>query len=66
MLLLSHAQLLLQRLGHLGGRRTGQSELDLDSVVDEPLEGSQGSNHDDSGTQSSPHSLNGTNEVFTE
>ena len=28
-LLLGHAELGLQRLGHLGGRRTGQSELDL-------------------------------------
>merc|ERR1719189_1205680 len=56
-LLLGNAELDLERLWHLWGRRTGQSQLDLHSVVDEPLEGSQGSNHDDSGTQSSPQSL---------
>ena len=33
MLLLSHAQLLLQRLGHLGGRGAGQAEGNLQHNV---------------------------------
>ena len=33
MLLLSHAQLLLQRLGHLGGRGAGQAEGNLQHIV---------------------------------
>ena len=56
-LLLGHVELGLQRLGHSWRRGTGQSELNLDSVVDEPLESRQCSNHDDSGTETSPQSL---------
>ena len=56
-LLLSHAKLGLEGLGHGGRRGAGQAELDLDSVIDEPLESGEGSDHDDSGTQSSPHAL---------
>ena len=55
--LLCEAQLLLQGLGHLGGRRAGQAEVDLDGVVDEPLQGGQGTDHDDTGHQTLPHSL---------
>ena len=39
-LLLSHAKLGLERLGHGGRRGAGQAELDLYSVIDEPLESS--------------------------
>ena len=40
--------------------RARQFEIDLDRVVDEPLQGSQGSqgaNHDDPGEQAFPHAL---------
>lgn len=53
--LLGEAKLLLQRLGHLRGRGTGQAEVDLDRVVDEPLQGSQSTDHDDTGDQTLPH-----------
>lgn len=53
--LLGEAELLLQGLGHLGGRGAGQAEVDLDRVVDEPLQGGQSTNHDDTGNQTLPH-----------
>ena len=56
-LLLCHSKLGLEGLGHGGGRGTGQTKLDLDPVIDEPLESGEGSDHDDTGTQTSPHAL---------
>lgn len=56
---LCQAQLLLQGLGHLGGRGAGQAEVDLDRVVDEPLQGRQGTDHDDTGHQTLPHTCTG-------
>lgn len=53
--LLGEAQFLLEGLGHLWGRGTGQAEVDLHRVVDEPLQGGQGTNHDDTGHQTLPH-----------
>ena len=55
--LLRHAQLGLERLWHGGGRGAGQAQLHLHAVVDEPLQRGQGSDHDDPGTQASPHAL---------
>lgn len=52
---LCQAQLLLEGLWHLRGRGAGQAEVDLDRVVDEPLQGRQGTNHDDTGHQTLPH-----------
>ena len=60
-LLLRHAKLGLEGLGHGGGRGAGQAELDLDSVIDEPLESGEGSDHDNSGSESSPHALQNVN-----
>ena len=37
--------------------RARQFEIDLDRVIDEPLQGSQGANHDDPGEQAFPHTL---------
>jgi len=48
-------QLAFEGLWHLGGRGAGQSEGDLDSIVDEPLGGSEGTNHDNTSKQSLPH-----------
>lgn len=53
--LLGEAELLFEGLGHLGGRRAGQAEVDLHGVVDEPLQGRQGTDHDDTGYESLPH-----------
>lgn len=53
--LLGEAELLFERLGHLRGRRAGQAEVDLHGVVDEPLQGRQGTDHDDTGDESLPH-----------
>lgn len=53
--LLSEAQLLLQGLRHLGGRGAGQTEVDLHGVIDEPLQSSQGTDHDDTGHKTVPH-----------
>jgi len=62
------SELLLERLGHLGRWWAGQTEEDLDRVVDEPLQGGQRSNHDDPGAKTLPHAckaefLGGTDEV---
>ena len=46
----------LQRFGHLGRRGSGKTESDLHGVVDEPLEGGQGTDHDDPWAESLPHS----------
>ena len=40
--------------GHLWGRGAGDAEGDLDSIVDEPLKGSQCTDHDDPGAQTLP------------
>lgn len=53
--LLGEAELLLEGLGHLGGRRTGQTEVDLHRVIDEPLKSCQSTDHDDTGDQTLPH-----------
>ena len=60
-LLLRHAKLGLEGLGHGGRRGAGQAELDLDAVIDEPLESGEGSDHNNSGTQSAPHALQNVN-----
>lgn len=53
-LVLSQSQLLLQALGHLRRRRSGKAQGDLYGVVDEPLQGGQGTDHDDTGSQTLP------------
>lgn len=53
--LLCEAELLLQGLWHLRGRGAGQAEVDLDGVIDEPLQGGQSTNHDDTGNQTLPN-----------
>lgn len=53
--LLCETQLLLQRLWHLGWRRAGQTEVYLHRVIDEPLQGGQGTDHNDTGHQTLPH-----------
>jgi len=55
--LLRHTQLGLEGLWHGWGRGTGQTKLDLHPVIDEPLESSEGSDHDYTGTQTSPHTF---------
>lgn len=52
---LCQAQLLLEGFWHLRRRGAGQAEVDLDGVVDEPLQGCQGTDHDDTGHQTLPH-----------
>jgi len=51
-----HTQLLLQRLRHLRWRRTRQTEIDLDAVVDEPLQSRQRADHYDPWEQTLPQS----------
>jgi hypothetical protein len=48
-------QLGLETFGHLRWRWAGQAEVDLDRVVDEPLESRQCTNHDNPGRQTTPH-----------
>lgn len=57
--LLGEAQFLLEGLGHLWGRGTGQAEVDLHGVVDEPLQSGQSTDHDDTGNQALPNTLKG-------
>ena len=52
--LLGSRQFLFQRLGHLGGRRAGKVQPHLNGVIDEPLSGRQGTNHDDTGRKTLP------------
>lgn len=52
--LIRQAQLLLQRLWHLWRRWAGEAEVDLDRVIDEPLQGGQSSDHNDTGNQTLP------------
>lgn len=54
--LLLLCELAFERLGHLGRWGSGQAEVDLDRVVDEPLQGGQCTDHDDPGAKSLPHS----------
>lgn len=53
--LLCEAELLLQGLWHLRGRGAGQAEVHLNGVIDEPLQGRQSTDHDDTGNQALPH-----------
>ena len=41
---------------HGWGWRPWEGESDLDTVVDEPLEGCEGTDHDDPGSKTGPHS----------
>jgi len=45
----------LQAGGHLWGWWTGNAQGDLYTVVDEPLQSGQSTDHDDTGRQSVPH-----------
>lgn len=40
--------------GHLGGRRAGELEGDFHGIIDEPLEGGEGTDHDDTRSESLP------------
>ena len=51
-------QLLPQRFGHLGRGRSWQTEVDLHSIVDEPLQCRQCSDHNDPREQTFPQTLN--------
>ena len=44
-----------EALGHFWWGRAGQTEGHLDRVVDEPLQGGQRTDHDDTGTKTLPH-----------
>ena len=46
-LLLFQKAFLLEALWFLGGWGTGETEEDLDGVVDEPLQSCEGTDHDD-------------------
>ena len=48
-------QLPAQAVGHRGRRRARQAEVDLDRVVDEPLERGQRADHDDPRHETPPH-----------
>lgn len=49
------SELLLQRFRHLRWWRAWQTEVDLDSVIDEPLQSSQSADHYDPREQTLPH-----------
>ena len=53
--LLSVPKLLLQRFWHLRWRRAREPEVDLHGVIDEPLQRSQSTDHDDTGKESLPY-----------
>ena len=55
-LLLGGGQLLLEGFRHLWWWRAGETEPDLDGVVDEPLGSGERTNHDDPRRQSLPDS----------
>merc|ERR1719347_998909 len=61
LLLLSESQLLLQRLGHLWRGRSGKTESNLHSVIDEPLESGESTDHDNSRNKTKPQSLEAEN-----
>lgn len=52
--LLGETKLLLQGFWHLRWRGAGQTEVDLDRVIDEPLQGGQSTDHDDTRDQTLP------------
>ena len=54
-LLLLGGQLEPQRLGHRGRRRPGHAQRHLHTVVDEPLQRREGTDHDDTRRQALPH-----------
>ena len=64
-LLLFLQAFLFEALWFLGGWWTGQTEEDLYWVVDEPLEGGQGTNHNDTGSQTFPQTYTQTNKQMT-
>ena len=51
------SELLFERFGHGWRRWAGEAESHLHSVVDEPLEGGERSDHDDTRAQTLPHAL---------
>ena len=55
--LLLDAKLLLERFGHGWWWWSGKSKGDLDTIVDEPLEGGEGTDHDDSSAKTVPDTL---------
>ena len=52
---MSETKLDLQRLGHGWWGRTGKSQLDLHTIIDEPLQSSQGTDHENPGSKTGPH-----------
>lgn len=54
-MLFCKTKLLLQGLGHLRWRGAWQAEVHLHRIVDEPLQGCQSTNHDDTGNKTLPH-----------
>lgn len=53
-------QLLSQRFRHFWWRRSWQSQVHFDGVIDEPLSGGERTNHDDPRQYTSPHTCNRT------
>ena len=53
-LFLFDSELLLERFGHGWWRRAGKAKGDLDTVIDKPLKGGKGTDHNDTGAQSLP------------
>ena len=53
-LLLFQKAFLLKALWFLGGWGTGETEEDLDGVVDEPLQSCEGTDHDDTRSKTLP------------
>lgn len=48
--------LLLEAGGHLWWWWAGNTQSDLDTIIDEPLQGSECTDHNDTGRQTVPHS----------
>ena len=57
LLLLLGFELLSEGFWHLWWWWTWQMEGDLDTIVDEPLEGGKSTDHDDTGNQTLPDTL---------
>ena len=55
--LLLRLELLLEAVWHAGWGWPGEPEGDLDTVVDEPLQGGEGTDHDDPGSKAGPHAI---------
>merc|ERR1719309_241792 len=56
-LFLGNSKLLLEGLGHSWGRWTWKSKLNFNAIVDKPLKSSKRTNHNDSGTETCPHTF---------